>query len=165
MKTAKKLFLTTVGMGIIALSGGIVETAKVQKIVGANSFLGQNNSLNNSFQADFDEYPDETEITELTLDLSPNPNASFDLDNKFLSPGELGFVSQLSNTNNYSITHLFVSNNQKVLTSSFATETFSVNDQFPNGIYIDFFLDSFLAFNCVMLMLILLVQRLPSLDN
>ncbi|NEQ76952.1 MAG: hypothetical protein F6K23_30365 [Okeania sp. SIO2C9] len=154
MITAKKLFLTTVGTVIIALSAGIVEAAIVQKIVGTNSFFGQNNS----FEANLDEYPDETNITELTLDLSPNPNVSFDLNNRFFSPGEFGFASELSNTNNYSITNLFVNNNQKVLTYSFVTETFSANDRFYFGINIDFFVYSFLLFNCIMLMLILLVQ-------
>ncbi|NEO56527.1 MAG: hypothetical protein F6K54_27695 [Okeania sp. SIO3B5] len=162
MITAKKLFLTTVGTAIIALSTGIVEAATTQKIVETHSFLGQNNS----FQVDFDEYSDETYITETTLDLSPSPNASFDLDNRFFSPGELGFASQVSNTNNtnnYSISNLFVSNNQKVLTSSFARETFSANNLFNFGINIDFFVNSFLLFNCIMLMLILLVQILPYL--
>ncbi|NEP87355.1 MAG: hypothetical protein F6K18_11250 [Okeania sp. SIO2C2] len=154
MITAKKLFLTTVGTAIIAFSTGIVEAAVAKKIVETNSFLGQNNS----FQVDFDEYPDEIDITELTLDLSLSPNADFDLDNRFLSPGEFGFASQVNNTNNYSITNLFVSNNQKVLTYSFVTETFSANDRFYFGINIDFFAYSFLLFNCIMLMLILLVQ-------
>ncbi|NET41718.1 hypothetical protein [Okeania sp. SIO2B3] len=159
MITAKKLFLTTVGTAIIALSTGIVEAAVAQKIVETNSLLEQNNS----FQVDFNEYPDETEITELTLDLSPSPNADFDLDNRFLSPVEFGFASQVSNTNNYSMSNLFVSNNQKVLTSSFATETFSANNLFHFGINIDFFVNSFLLFNCIMLMLILLVEILPYL--
>ena len=159
MITAKKLFLTTVGTAIIALSTGIVEAATTQKIVGIHSFLGQNNS----FQVDFDEYSHEKDITDLTLDLSLAPNTSLNLDNRFFSPGELGFASQVSNTNNYSITNLFVSNNQKVLTSSFATETFSANNLFHFGIDIDFFVNSFLLFNCIMLMLILLVEILPYL--
>ncbi|GGA49449.1 hypothetical protein [Okeania sp. KiyG1] len=159
MITAKKLFLTTMGTAIIALSTGIIETATAQKILGTNSFLGQNNS----FQVDFDEYLDETDVTELNLDLSPSPNASFDLDNKFFSPVEFGFASQVNNTNNYSITNLFVSNNQKVLTSSFPTETFSGNNLFHFGIDIDFFVNSFLLFNCIMLMLILLVEILAYL--
>ena len=159
MITAKKLFLTTVGTAIIALSIGIVEAATTQKIIGTHSFSGQNNS----FQVDFDKYLDETDITELTLDLSLTPNASFNLDNKFFFPGELGFASQVNNTNNYSITNLVVSNNQKVLTSSFAMETFSENNLFNFGIDIDFFVNSFLLFNCIMLMLILLVEILPYL--
>ena len=161
MITTKKLFLTTVATTTIALSAGIVEAAITQKIFGTNSFLGENNF----FQVDFNEYPDETSVTEATLDLSQNPNADFDLDNRFFSPVGFGFASELSNTNNYPITNLFLSNNQKLLTSSFATETFSANDQSYFGIDIDFFINSFLLFNCIMLMLILLAEILPDLPS
>lgn len=139
--TLKKLALTAVGSALIGLgTTGVAQAASISfEARGLDSGINSALTRNNFFGISFDDGPAGTFLESVTLDLSPDSNAFFDITSGLFSVGGIGFDFAAGSTSGLSAGDISrsLSGDNKKLTLSFASGTFAVGDSLRFGIDTD----------------------------